>query len=467
MNIRGIPVTDAKDEQRCWEHHAYLYSIMPLLLQRLSWSRAAIEAHRTRVFRDVLRHARAHSSWYAERLAGIDIESATTADLNRIPVMNKADLMENWDDIVTVPGASRAEAEETLRSMSDKTYIWGDHVLLASGGSSGRPGLFLYDWHAAALLWGGMARGFFNSLVPLAKQGVEIPNGVRMATIAAEKSAHGSYVLNRIFSNPQNPTHQLSGWRSSDEVVSQLNAIQPHFIVCYPSFMLELIAAVKAGELKIDPRVIYLGAEHLPDEVRDGARAAWPGADILTCWGTSEGGGTFPCPLGDGYHVCEDLAVIEPVDSEGRPVGPGECSAGIYFTNLFNKAQPIIRYYIDDIFEMAPGPCPCGSSFTKVRQVHGRVIDSFQYGGITVLPVIMELAVLEQPNIVEYQIQQTPRGAHLAYRSRGPIDEARILTKLKHGLVTYGLTEPEVSMAQTERFERTSAGKLRRFVPLP
>jgi phenylacetate-coenzyme A ligase PaaK-like adenylate-forming protein len=453
-------------EQRRGAHLAYLNSIMPLLLGRLPWSRAAIEDHQTRAFRDLLRHVRTHSPWHAARVADLDAETATVADLSRLPIMTKADLMDNWDAIVTVQGANRREAEEALRTMTDQFYIWGDHVLLASGGSGGRPGLFLYDWHAMALLWGGMARGFYGSLAPLARQGIELPNGLRMAAIAAEKSAHGSYVLNRIFSNPQNPTHQLSGWRSSNEIIAKLNAIQPHFILCYPSLVQELAAATKAGELTIAPRVVYLGAEHLPNSIRDIARETWPGADILTCWGTSEGGGTFPCPLGDGYHVCEDLVIIEPVDSAGRPVAPGQRSAGIYFTNLFNKALPIIRYYIDDIFEMADGPCACGSSFAKVWQVHGRTLDNFQYGSISVLPAVMELAVLEQPNVIEYQIRQTLRGAHLAYRSEGQIDEARMSSKMRDALLSHGLPEPEITIEHTARFERTTAGKLRRYVPL-
>ena len=454
------------DQQRA-AHYAYLGEVMPELVARLAWSRAQIDAYQTQVFRDFLRHVKAHSPWHAKRAAHLDPATATPADLASLPIMDKNDMMDNWDAIVTVPGASRLEAEEALRAHTDQFYIWGDNVLLASGGSGGRPGLFLYDWFGMAMLWGGMGRGFYSSLSALAKQGIDLPGGVRMCSVAAEKSAHGSYILSRVFSNPNNPTHRLSGWRSNEDVIAKLNAIQPHFIFCYPTLIHELAEAANSGQLKIEPSVIYLGSEHLSDTVRDLARRTWPGTAILTCWGTSEGGGTFPCPCGDGFHVCEDLCIIEPVDSRGRPVPPGQRAHGIYFTNLFNKALPIIRYFIDDIFEMAEGPCACGSHFLKVRQVHGRTLDNFYYGDIAILPVTLELAVLEQPSVLEYQIRQTPRGAHLVYRSINDVDEARLHRKMHDTLVNCGLQAPEITIERADTMKRTAAGKLIRFVPLP
>ena len=273
-------------------------------------------------------------------------------------------------------------------------------------------------------------------------------------------------IVARIFSNPLNPTHRLSGWRSIDDLIPKLNAIQPQFLACYPNLVPALAAAAKAQELKIEPQLLYFGGEHLPDASRQLARQTWPRADILDCWGTSEGGGTFPCPRGDGFHVSEDLVIIEPVDSAGAPVVPGQRSSGIYFTNLYNKALPIIRYFIDDIFEMDDKPCVCGSSYQKVRQVHGRSFDIFQYGAISVHPVTLELAVLEQPCIFEYQIRQTPRGAHLAYRSKGEVDVARLSSKMRQAFLSFGLQEPEITIEKIAHLERTAAGKLKRFVPL-
>lgn len=446
-------------------HFAHLYALLPQMLNAIGWSRDEIDAHRTTALRAMLAHAKTHSPWYAARLAHIDAETATLADLQRIPVMTKHELMEHWDEIVTVPGASRAEAEQALQAMTDQFYIWSDHVLLCSGGTGGRPGLFVYDFDSLARLWAGMARGFFASLMTLAAEGVEVPGGVRMATVGGETSSHGSFVLSRIFTNPNNPTTNLSGWRALPDNYAKLNQAQPHFLFTYPSVIAELCQAQADGRLNISPRILYLGGEQLPQAFYDLAQATWPSADILTCWGTSEGGGTFACRQG-GYHICEDLVIIEPVDGAGEPIKPGQLSEGIYFTNLYNKALPIIRYAIDDIFELADEPCPCGSQHTKVRQVHGRWFDRFQYGDISMHPVTLELAVLEQHDILEFQIQQTERGAHCLYRAEKPIDEARLVAKMDAALREAGLPSPVASAEKVVSFTRSAAGKLNPFRPL-
>ena len=453
-------------EQQRAAHFEYFCNLMPEVVTRLAWSRSQIEDFQTKALRELLTHAQNHSTWHAQRLAHIDPSRATITDLARIPPMTKADLMAHWDEIVTVPGASLHEAEQALRDMTDQFYIWGDHALFSSGGTGGRPGIFLYDWTGLALNWAGMSRSIAQFVASLPIPGTTSPQPHRLVVVGAEMSAHGSFVVGRVFSDPQNPMVRLSGWRSAEDLIPQLNAVQPELLVCYPNLIPALAAAAKSGRLKMNPQTMLCGGEHFSSESQSLAREAWPDTGILNCWGTSEGGGTFPCPCGDGFHVSEDQVIIEPVDAAGSPIRPGERSAGIYFTNLYNKAQPIIRYYIDDVFEMAEGPCACGSVFRKVRQVHGRDFEKFQYGAITVHPVTLQLAVLEQPNIMEYQFRQTPRGAQLIYSSKGAVDTGRLSSRIREALQSYGLHEPDITVENAGLLKRTAAGKLKRFVPL-
>lgn len=443
-----------------------LCRLMPELVQRLSWSRERIDAHRTMALRSLLTHVRAHSRWHGPRLAHLDPATATLDDLARLPTMTKNDLMENWDDIVTVPGATLAQAQAALRDMTDQFYIWGDHTLLTSGGTGGRPGIFLYDWTSLTISWAGMARGIEQYADTLPQQGCPNPPKRRVAAMGAEPSGHGSFVTGRIFDDPNNRTHRLSGWRAIADHIATLNAVQPEYLLCYPSLIPALAAAARAGYLKISPEGILCGGEHFSDASRELVRQTWPQSHVRHCWGTSEGGGTFPCPLGDGFHVSEDLVIIEPVDGNGAPTAPGERSAGVYFTNLYNLSMPIIRYYIDDVFEMDDKPCPCGSQHQKVRQVHGREFESFRYKAATVHPVTLQLAVLEQPQIVEYQFRQTPNGAHLCYRCNGNVDAGRLSERMRDALLSYGLQDPDVTVEEVAYLERTKAGKLKRFVPL-
>jgi phenylacetate-CoA ligase len=443
-------------------HYAHFLELIPELIGRLAWTKEQIHAHRTEAFRALLLHAKQRAPWHAERLSHIDPATATLSDLSQIPVMSKPDLMQNWDEIVTVPGATLSGAQEALSTMTDQFYCQGDNVIIASGGTGGRPGIFLYDWTAIATNIGSMSRSMI-SIVIQRHGGIE---NIKIATIGAEVSAHGSYVMSRIFSNPDQPLHRLSAWRSIDELVLELNIIQPQLLNCYPSCIAGLAIAAKNGDLNINPDLIFFNSEKLSDGDREIAISAWPNTGIFSCWASSEAAGTFPCPLGDGFHVSEDLVIIEPVDANGAPVAPGQRSDGIYITNLFNKALPIIRYYIDDIFELSEETCKCGSEYRKVKQVHGRSFERFQYGDISVHPLKLELAIIEQPVIYEYQIRQTMLGATVFFRSKGIVDKERLALKVKDALVSYGIANPEVIVEEVDQLERTAVGKLKRFVPL-
>jgi phenylacetate-CoA ligase len=68
---------------------------------RLSWSKDQIRNERERALRETLAFAQAKSPWHAKRLDGVDAASFAEADLARLPVMTKTDVMSSWDDVVT------------------------------------------------------------------------------------------------------------------------------------------------------------------------------------------------------------------------------------------------------------------------------------------------------------------------------------------------------------------------------
>jgi phenylacetate-CoA ligase len=456
---------EATVEENRGAHYANLITKMPELIAHLYFTREQIDAYQLDAFRKMLQHAQEHSPWHARRTAHIDPAKATLADLESIPPMTKSDVMEHWDEIVTVPGATREEAEQILRTAQDQQYVWNGNVLISSGGTGGRPGLFVYDWDAIATNVGAMTRA--GAVLMNQRTGLR-PSTLRTAVIGAEQSAHGSYVMGRIFSNPEMPRLQLSSWRDIEEIIPELNAFDPQMLSCYPTHIPGLAAAVRRGDLTIKPLGFLFGSEYLSPENYDLAVKTWPGASILTAWATSEGAGTFACSAGKGaFHICEDLVILEPIDANGLAVPAGQQSDGIYLTNLFNKALPIIRYYIDDLFTIDPDPCECGSPYQRVKTVAGRGFEKFNYGGVLVHPLAIELAVLQQPNIVEYQIRQTLDGVHLFYRPVGDVDESLLRTKIENALASYGLDKAEILIEQTEHIERTALGKMRRFVALP
>jgi phenylacetate-CoA ligase len=76
------------------------------------------------------------------------------------------------------------------------------------------------------------------------------------------------------------------------------------------------------------------------------------------------------CPTRFGYHVHAENVLLEVVDAEGRPCGPGQVGQ-VLITTLLNYANPLIRYAIGDE-AVAGAPCACGRGLPVLEQVLGK-----------------------------------------------------------------------------------------------
>jgi hypothetical protein len=92
---------------------------LPAEAERLTWPLERLHGLRDERLRVLLRTAKARSPWHGKRLAGIDVDAVTGADLAAIPTMTKTDVMEHWDEIVTdhrrAPGRDDRRLERQTR----------------------------------------------------------------------------------------------------------------------------------------------------------------------------------------------------------------------------------------------------------------------------------------------------------------------------------------------------------------
>ena len=138
------------------------------------------------------------------------------------------------------------------------------------------------------------------------------------------------------------------------QIVDRLNALQPPALIGFTSALTRLAAEQSTHRLHIAPMVIISTSETLLPEARAEITAAF-GAPVVNSFASTEGLMGSSAPGGDVLMFNSDMCIIELVDAGNRPVGPGVPSAKVLVTNLYNLAQPLIRYELADSFVLEPG----------------------------------------------------------------------------------------------------------------
>ena len=229
-----------------------------------------------------------------------------------------------------------------------------------------------------------------------------------MMLVAADNATHFTSALAQTFATEALQVHRFPVSLPLEEIVEGLNRVDGNSLATYSSMLATLAAEAQAGRLRIQPQRIATTAEPLLPEIRRAAQRTW-GAPIANVWGTSEGGTTaLGCYQDSGMHLCDDLVIVEPVDSSGEPVAPGTPSAKVYLTNLVNPLLPLIRYEITDEVTLLDDPCVCGSAHRRIADIEGRCDDVFVYAG--------------ERTVQPYVFKSVPRTRDGRHRVPGPPD---------------------------------------------
>ena len=452
------------DRQR---HVQALAAQLPSEIEKLTWPLPQLHALRDERLRTLVRTAKQHSPWHARRLRHVDPDTLRGDDLDAIPPMTKTDLMANWDAIVTDRRLTleRANAHLTHVAASGPAYLLDEYHVIASSGSSGVRGVLVWDfagWLAFSMLMQRSSRWLDRRA---ARTGAP-----RRAWVMAANATHASGTNARTFAQPG----ALGANRSFPvtlpiaEIVAGLNAFHPTHISAYPSILHRLALEAGAGRLRITPQELSCGAEPLLGEARRTIEDVF-GLQVINTYACSEAGliaRSFPGT--PGLHLAEDHAVYEPVDGQGRPVAPGTRAAKLLVTNVVNHVLPLLRYELTDEVTFLAEPNPGPWTGRRIADVQGRLDDSFTYaGGVEVHPHLFRSILGRMPEVFEYQVRQTPRGATIAVRALREVDLEPARRELVAALGRLRLTSPEVSIARVEHIDRPGAtGKLRRFIPL-
>ena len=416
---RGTPsFADLRDRIQ-----ADIFAGMPAHVDRLTWSADRLRDWQRERLRVALAAAKRGSPFHARRLAGVNPSRFELADLPGLPVMTKAEMMAEFDDVITDRRLTREAAERALAATGTVPQpLPGGYLCIATGGSSGQRGIFAHDaasiaeWLSLIFRTGAAATAAARSAAEADSQPVPSLN---VTMVGAPSAVHGTVLGPSILEgSPIRFSHAPVTWELV-AIVARLNQLQPE--------------------------------------------AAAFGAPISNSFVTSEGLVGISAPDDPVIKLATDSCIVELVDADWHPVAPGTPSAAVLVTNLYNRVQPLIRYELTDSFTRQPDSTEHG----HLRAiVDGRRDDILHYADADVHPLVLRSVLLTRREVIDYQIRQTATGVDVRAMVERHLDLSLLRDDLRAALQRAGMADPQVRVeAVTSLPRHPETGKLRRVIP--
>jgi phenylacetate-coenzyme A ligase PaaK-like adenylate-forming protein len=272
-------------------------------------------------------------------------------------------------DLIRLPLLTKADVRKHRESLHSVTA--GELSTIATGGSTGEPLIFDISKRRTAsrvairqraLRWWGVSVGDLDLVLwgsPLELTRQDWLRSLRDKALA---------------------TQLLSAYELDEPTMSRyldiLEKRRFRQVFAYPSAIYRLcIHARKTGrELRrLGVKVVFVTSEVLLSYQRELIAQTF-GCPVANLYGGRDSGCTAnECPQG-GMHVMADSMIVEIVDSQGRPVPPGE-TGQIVVTDLYSHEFPFIRYVTGDLGALSPRRCVCGRALPLLERIEGRSND--------------------------------------------------------------------------------------------
>ncbi|MBR3842693.1 MAG: AMP-binding protein [Christensenellaceae bacterium] len=326
-------------------------SIVKSFFQTLEFKFASEEKRKevtNKRLHELVDYARKHSPFLAELYKDLKDDYK----LEDIPIVNKKMIMENYDRWTTDPNV---KLEELLAFTSDTNNIgkrYRNYLVCKTSGTTSFPLIMLHDQNflnnttAESLFLGTMSHTPIAFINPL--QLFVIPVCMVRDNL-------------RRFPFIRKSFHLLDTMAPMEDLIRDLNRIQPKSLYTQPSIA-ELLADEQVkGNLKLDIKEIVCNSEALPEGTREYLIRVF-GCKVESIYGCTELGNVAVECENKRHHLDSFWNIIEFMDENNKPVKNGEKTAKLVVTNLSDRVLPIIRYEVNDklIYREDDGNCPCG-----------------------------------------------------------------------------------------------------------
>lgn len=420
-------------------------------IEQNQWHSAArIERDQFRQLNSVFHHARRTIPYYKKKYQAVSLKSmgdVTPETWLQIPLLSRSELQSNYDTLL-----SREIPKEH-----------GDILTIQSTGSTGKPvkvdrthlTSFFYELFTLRdHLWHGRDFAQKLAIIRHAPQGKNSPPGE--STNAWSKVIEMIYKENGTSSviNSNTPIPQQIKW---------LIAMDPRYLLTYPSNLRELASVITAGNHEIPNLAEVVTFGEVLDRKDKERCSDLLGVKVTDMYSCQEAGYlALECPTSTCYHVQSENVLVEILDTEGLPVQPGSIGK-VVITTLNNFAMPLIRYDIGDYAEVG-GVCSCGRGLPSLKKIIGRVRNMLTLpNGQKIWPDLGSSKFREM-GIQQFQvIQQTHKEIEMKLvleEGLQAVNEELMLQQLRHSL-GYDFN---ITFTYQKEIPRSSGGKYEDFM---
>ena len=351
---------------------------------------AASRADQERRLTALLAHAARHVPYYREVLTASGVWKApgrvALGRFGEVPLLHKATIRAYYEDLKADDLSSKhwwyyptgGSTGEPINVIQDRAYAdWDRAIRLSIDDLVGRrPG------EKRLVIWGS-AR--------------DLESGRETRRARLGQRLRGEVHLNSFRLSPET-------LRRSVDV---MNDCRPRHVIAWVDSIVELARHVEENGLAVhSPRTITTAAEHLQPHMHELISRVFR-SEVFDQYGSREVSwlGT-DCSRHEGLHVPLQSVYLEVLREDGTPACPGEVGR-IVVTSLINTSLPLIRYVLGDLGAWAEAPCSCGRAWPLLREVTGRISDTFtKADGTLVAGEYFNHVFFAEQWIQQYQVVQ-------------------------------------------------------------
>jgi phenylacetate-CoA ligase len=346
-----------------------------------------LRAYQETLLAPLVLHAQCNVPFYKDKLAplcrGTDINLAC------------------WEEI---PIITRAEVQTNSRALTAKTvppYV-GAVTAGETSGSTGRPIRYLINELAQVASLGATDRSFrwwqFDGAKSMASFVARTRDDARPPDGKVEKGWRvGSSGLHYMIDLSADTNMQIE-W---------LCVRRPDYLTAHPFVLMELAEKISARGINLRLERINSIGSVLTGDIRDACEQAF-GTRPIDQYGAQETGLlACECPWCGHFHINAETALIEILDSDGRPSKPGAVGR-VVVTSFYNYAMPFIRYEIGDFAVAGPKRLKCPIKLPALGSIMGRFRNAFTLrDGRTIYPYVPVSRLRQFVSFEQFQVVQT------------------------------------------------------------